>query len=902
MCSTGQRSSLAGALPSVGGAHGPLALLLITLLVLGGSVSGSDIAIQVHGSGSFTVAEYLSELAHKKIWTAARVPVLLTYRATGTVEAQAEFLTVGDGPLNTTQWTQLSTGSNLEVTGGVMQIPFGITSIGVFHNQQVPKQLLALNACLLAGIYEGYITMWSDADLAVANNWNSALPILGKPIIAYAYAGEHTDENSPLPVVGKPMIAYAYAVEHMNTLTFTKYLQKGCPAVWERGIGSGVQFADAIHTTFQEVALPSGSQVLMSAQADIRGTVSQLVKNMATPSSPDKFTNDWSTMDVTSIVGEKTWPMIDILYFYVFKNLSSAGLSGPLTRQLISMVLSVDGQNMLASHGVAKIPDNLLSLSRAATSLLTTAPDSPSWVLESQDVFQPQGVGLYVGPGVGLYVGLYVAPGVGLDVGLYVGLRVGLGVGLDVGLGVGLDVVNRLSEVGNFKAVVVTDIANVFSQGLLSLTQYCTTLLRITPEDMYARVYSNRAYLTLMPVVPGSRSQASFILADAPLSRDQWTSLGVGRVQPLQMPFLVRPVSIIYKGDRQLTFSPCTLGRVFSGEIKMWNHPLIQGENPGVAIPANQLFILYGADGGADVTEPPVPNFPPQSEGETVPAYSVIKALAGCACHPGAAGSYAKEASFGLSCGREVPTGAYSSLLDAMLSPAISRSLQECTSVTPIVTEDWSNFSMSLLAEFIILGADQRANGRTGGAIPGALQYLIGTWQRSSDLTRYAPALNPLGPVGAVMANSQFLGSIQLHPAAVAWPVLDSSVGLMTTTPAFITSFARHNYLTDLSQLEPQVYLYTIPELQQRLVRLEDDHDKLQAAYGIAIAALVLSVTLPAILLLAYMLLGRTATSKSSPPSGQNPSPGSCFTGGQSEVYKPMEEGILPNGVPSAPI
>ena len=62
-------------------------------------------------------------------------------------------------------------------------------------------------------------------------------------------------------------------------------------------------------------------------------------------------------------------------------------------------------------------------------------------ILNSLDGFDEVGVGVYVGPAVGVGVGVYVGPAVGVGVGVFVGANVGVGVvvGPVVGVGVGDD-------------------------------------------------------------------------------------------------------------------------------------------------------------------------------------------------------------------------------------------------------------------------------------------------------------------------------------------------------------------------------------------------------------------------------------------------------------------------------
>ncbi len=42
-------------------------------------------------------------------------------------------------------------------------------------------------------------------------------------------------------------------------------------------------------------------------------------------------------------------------------------------------------------------------------------------------------------------------------------------------------------------------------------------------------------------------------------------------LHPNQIPAVIRPVAVVYRGDPGLRLGPCTLGRILKGEATRWN-------------------------------------------------------------------------------------------------------------------------------------------------------------------------------------------------------------------------------------------------------------------------------------------------------------------------------------------
>lgn len=59
-------------------------------------------------------------------------------------------------------------------------------------------------------------------------------------------------------------------------------------------------------------------------------------------------------------------------------------------------------------------------------------------------------------------------------------------------------------------------------------------------------------------------------LRAGPLPRGTWEALN--RREPIvQLPWMVRPVALAYKGAAGVQLSPCTLAKIMLGQIKDWS-------------------------------------------------------------------------------------------------------------------------------------------------------------------------------------------------------------------------------------------------------------------------------------------------------------------------------------------
>jgi phosphate transport system substrate-binding protein len=86
-----------------------------------------------------------------------------------------------------------------------------------------------------------------------------------------------------------------------------------------------------------------------------------------------------------------------------------------------------------------------------------------------------------------------------------------------------------------------------------------------------------------------------FAGSDAPMSAAE--RMNVANL--LHIPETLGLIAIVYNIDGVATglkLDGPTLGRIYLGEITMWNHPDITAQNPGIALPGSPIAVVYRSD------------------------------------------------------------------------------------------------------------------------------------------------------------------------------------------------------------------------------------------------------------------------------------------------------------------
>ncbi|WP_185091045.1 phosphate ABC transporter substrate-binding protein PstS [Gordonia oryzae] len=88
--------------------------------------------------------------------------------------------------------------------------------------------------------------------------------------------------------------------------------------------------------------------------------------------------------------------------------------------------------------------------------------------------------------------------------------------------------------------------------------------------------------------------------SDSPLKGDEISKAAArcSGSEAWQLPLVFGPIAVAYNVDgvSDLALSGPTLAKIFSGEVKTWNDPVITADNPGKTLPATPISVIYRAD------------------------------------------------------------------------------------------------------------------------------------------------------------------------------------------------------------------------------------------------------------------------------------------------------------------
>jgi phosphate transport system substrate-binding protein len=94
-------------------------------------------------------------------------------------------------------------------------------------------------------------------------------------------------------------------------------------------------------------------------------------------------------------------------------------------------------------------------------------------------------------------------------------------------------------------------------------------------------------------------NQTDFGGSDSPLGKDEYAKAGQRCGSPAwNLPVVFGPIAITYnvKGLTSLNLDGPTAARIFNGGITTWNDPAIQALNPGGALPAEPIRVVFRSD------------------------------------------------------------------------------------------------------------------------------------------------------------------------------------------------------------------------------------------------------------------------------------------------------------------
>lgn len=98
---------------------------------------------------------------------------------------------------------------------------------------------------------------------------------------------------------------------------------------------------------------------------------------------------------------------------------------------------------------------------------------------------------------------------------------------------------------------------------------------------------------------------------DIPITKERFDALAAKGVEAIQIPFTIGAISVFFNingidSSEELDLDACTLARIFSRDIKSWDHPDIRAQNSGLTLPASNIEVGHrkkGSSSTAGLTE-----------------------------------------------------------------------------------------------------------------------------------------------------------------------------------------------------------------------------------------------------------------------------------------------------------
>ncbi|EFJ42688.1 hypothetical protein VOLCADRAFT_107090, partial [Volvox carteri f. nagariensis] len=303
--------------------------------------------------------------------------------------------------------------------------------------------------------------------------------------------------------------------------------------------------------------------------------------------------------DVASVLGlslygqNDTWPMPMVQYLYMFRNLSGYGYSGPLLRAFVEFLipgtLNTDGSQMAASSELTPMPLEVQAVSRAAVATVTLRTLTVTWSSEA--------AGLADGDaGAALYT--FSANRESYDVYQLAELQSAVQ-RVEARLDGGLPTVLRVActaDTFGYVRLLRGDVQDMASSPIRILDEMGspTDIVALLRASLLAAATTTSSSSSSSSSATAAASSAAthLVVHPGPLPLDVWQNLSL--VAPVaQIPVSIRPVAVMYRGDQGLNLTLCTVAGIINGTITTWNHKQIKDNNPNMKLPNTTITLLF---------------------------------------------------------------------------------------------------------------------------------------------------------------------------------------------------------------------------------------------------------------------------------------------------------------------
>mmetsp|Transcript_15540 Transcript_15540/g.29320 ORF Transcript_15540/g.29320 Transcript_15540/m.29320 type:complete len:910 (+) Transcript_15540:52-2781(+) len=598
---------------------------LVAVLAAIASHGAAAQTVEVHGSGTTNPSKFFWDIMDSFMAMTKR-DIRLTYRAVGSSTGQREFTQSsdnnyaagltdfgsGDIPMTNARYTGLQAAGR-----GAVHVPFALGAIGIFHSVpegEVGAQGLKLKPCVLAKIFSGAITEWTDPEIAVDNPDMAGIPAGTKIQVGHRNVGS----SSTSGVSGYLVAATADA---------------GCTSDWTLGSGSTLTWPTApSHTNFHPVEGSGGmtdhiantkyaigyidaghghqrgfSEVHLQNPAGTWLTSKMAMESGDSPAQngiaaagaqavtggtiPADAAADWSAVNLYNQGGADTWPIVLVSYIYVTTDMSSWTVDkASLLKAFVDYVTEgTKGQALLAEYSFNPVPAQMNTWATVWSSKITK-PAAYSDVFTFED-----STSAWTGQGLNV---------ISVKRNTYSLWRAHE-----------LELANEALE-----ARVQALEQHLDDFGVVPLHGSGTT----NPRNWFAQVMKQmehraRAPLLLTYRAVGSSTgqkeftgQASsgwasynhFGAGDIPMTTERFDSMAAQGITMLHLPFALSAIGIFHSvpGASSLQLPDCLLARVFGGDITTWDHPDILAVNPGLSVPAGELIKVGHRTAGSSST------------------------------------------------------------------------------------------------------------------------------------------------------------------------------------------------------------------------------------------------------------------------------------------------------------
>jgi phosphate transport system substrate-binding protein len=250
----------------------------------------------------------------------------------------------------------------------VLQIPYTMQLFAVVFN--IPGfQYIEMDACTLAGIFSGDIQYWSQVPSEV-------------------FGTNATELFAP----DQPVIPIVPAELNGITTHFTRYLNTTCPQGWSLGVGQqptwpdgiargvgyegiisnlqatdySISFLDYYHAAVNDIPYAAidnlAGNFLLPQDANFTGLYEEF---NATPGSAIPNTTISGAWDGASVGKSRlptSYPFASFVFINVDQNLTDAGISGVLIKQLVGYFLSKDALDGASAYGFVPLPPQIRNI------------------------------------------------------------------------------------------------------------------------------------------------------------------------------------------------------------------------------------------------------------------------------------------------------------------------------------------------------------------------------------------------------------------------------------------------------------------------------------------------------------------------------------------------------------